>query len=105
MINQNGREQMSQFSFSLADAKAEQFCWRIVRAMMRFGISKSEALRRLNQAWKGQSVGGKDDGSWIVYHLDADEWAERIFYGTKQVHEARWAGRSLPRMQPRSDKR
>lgn len=94
---------MGQFSFTPADAEAEQFCWKIVRFLMSYGISKSEALHRLNEHWKGQTIGGKENCNWIVYHLDADEWAYRIFYGIQKINEARWAAQGLSPIQPRSN--
>jgi hypothetical protein len=36
----------------------------------------------------------------MCYDLDADDWAYRIFYGTQNIHEARWAAQGLPSIQP-----
>jgi hypothetical protein len=91
---------MSQFSFT-TDAQFEQFCWKIIHHMTRYGISESEALQRLNEQWKGLTFGGKYD--YVAYHLDADDWAHRIFYGTQKIHEARWAAQGRPPIQPRSN--
>jgi hypothetical protein len=78
---------MSRFTFPLADAKAEQFCWEIVLIMTGYGISKSEALRRINEHWKGQTIGGKigdkDDYGWLVYHEDPGYWATVILGGKR----------------------
>jgi hypothetical protein len=71
---------MSRFAFTLVDAEAEQFCEEIVQDMTAYGISESEALRRLNAIWKGLTIGGEDD---ITYHLGAGEWAARLFDETE----------------------
>lgn len=69
---------MSRFAFTLVDSEAEQFCWKIVQDMTGYGISESEALRRINEYWKGQTIGGKDE---IAYHEDTSDWASVIFNG------------------------
>ena len=74
---------MSRFTFPLADAKAEQFCWEIVRDLMGSGISESEALRRINEFWKGLTIGGEDNGGYVLYHEDAGYWAWVILGGKR----------------------
>jgi hypothetical protein len=70
---------MSRFSFP-TDRKSEQYCWKIIHAMVRsFGISQRDALRRVNVFWKGLPfVGDRDLG----YHRVPAEWAKRIFEQT-----------------------
>ena len=70
---------MSQFSFP-TDRKSERYCWDIIHSMMRsFGISQSDALRRVNAFWKGLPFVGERD---LIYHRVPEEWAKRIFEQT-----------------------
>jgi hypothetical protein len=68
------------------DADAATFCNEIADLMVtKFGISRNEAVERINQRWSG------DGGVWIVgldiaYHEDSDHWASDIYYG----HESCW---------------
>lgn len=64
-------------SFSI-DAKAEEFCQRIVDTMVTlFGITESEAIGRLNKHWAGQEFIGEDE---LIYHDDEAYWAKTIYY-------------------------
>jgi hypothetical protein len=67
----------------LTDGRSRIFCETIAREMcVRFGVSKEEALGRINRAWAGQSIVGDD----IVYHEDEVFWACDIYYG----HDSLW---------------
>ncbi|NJL27460.1 MAG: hypothetical protein HC897_05965 [Thermoanaerobaculia bacterium] len=60
------------------DEQFEQFCLEIAAEMLcKHGISEEEALGRINRHWAGQSFFGED----IVYHDDAETWANNIYYG------------------------
>lgn len=73
---------MTKYSFE-TDDEAEIFCEEIYMEMMaQFGISKEEAIARINQQWKNQSLVGDD----IVYHETAEVWAKDMYWG----HEAYW---------------
>lgn len=73
---------MMKFEFEV-DAEAQDFCCLIVSELVRnFGIDSSEALGRLNRAWRGISIVGDD----IVYHEDEEFWAFNIYYG----HDSFW---------------
>jgi hypothetical protein len=67
-----------EFEFA-TDARSFAFCGAIVDRMVAlFGITRDEAVGRLNRDWKGQGITGPSD---IVYHEDEDYWARTIYYG------------------------
>jgi hypothetical protein len=68
---------MTEFDFQ-TDDEGREFCELIIQEMIsRFNISKEEAVGRLNDTWKGLTI-GKDD---IVFHEDEEFWANSIYYG------------------------
>jgi uncharacterized protein (TIGR02452 family) len=48
-----------------------------------FGISRDEAIGRINNHWRGIEIRGSKD---LVYHQGADWWAKTIYYGK----ESQW---------------
>ncbi len=73
---------MSKYKFEIDD-EGESFCYQITTHMMAlFGISKEEAIARINQAWEKQSLVGVS----IVYHVLPEEWAQEIYWG----HDSYW---------------
>ncbi len=73
---------MSLFLF-VTDKNSEEFCLLIAHKMVElFGISKEEAIGRINRDWKGQEIVGMD----VIYHEDEEYWAKEIYYG----HDSRW---------------
>ncbi len=43
-----------------------------------FGISRREAVARVNRQWKGMDLSGEDE---IILHEDAYYWCLAIYYG------------------------
>jgi hypothetical protein len=73
---------MSKFRFR-TDDRGEKFCTEIVDYMVSlFGISKEEAIIRINQEWKNQVLIGID----LTYHVVPEEWAKEIYWG----HDSYW---------------
>ncbi|GFJ95636.1 hypothetical protein [Phytohabitans rumicis] len=69
------------------DNEALAFCEQIVDTMVRgYGISRSEAVARVNRQWSQAAPPGRVPRIWIVgldiaYHEAADYWAGAIYYG------------------------
>lgn len=60
------------------DSDGGRFCEEIVEVMVNhFGITRDEAVERINRHWRGQKILGED----VIYHEDAEYWAKTIFYG------------------------
>ena len=63
------------------------FCRDIVEEMVtRFGVSRAEAVARVNRRWSDVDPGDRGPRIWIVgldivYHEDAAFWACDIYYG------------------------
>ena len=73
---------MSRYNFT-TDALAEEFMDEIaVRMVELFGITEDEAIERINEHWRGQSIAGEDD---MIYHEDEDFWAKTIYYGPNKM--------------------
>jgi hypothetical protein len=73
-----GQRKMSRFSF-MVNSKAEAFCAEIVAAMRkRFDVTHDEAMKRLNQAWRGLDLTGPNE---VIYHEEEAYWAATIYYG------------------------
>jgi hypothetical protein len=67
---------MSKFTF-IIDEEAQAFCYKIAENMTSFfHISMDDAITRINQHWKGQTIVGND----IVYHEDPEFWAKAIYW-------------------------
>ena len=63
--------------------KVIRFCYQIyIEMMSQFGISKEEAIDRINQKWKNNSLVGIS----LVYHVMPEEWAKEIYWG----HDSFW---------------
>lgn len=63
--------------------KAMQFLDDIARRMViRFPITRDEAVGRINRHWRGLTFGDDD----LIFHETADEWAMSIYYG----HDSSW---------------
>lgn len=74
---------MTTYKFK-TDAKSKAFCDEIVEDMARrFGISRAEAIGRVNREWKGRSLIGN---VLIMYHEPEEYWAQRIYY----AESVRW---------------
>ena len=70
---------------------AREFIGRIVDQMVdRFGISRDEAVARVNDAWGHLDHIGDDD---LIFHETAEYWARTIYYG-KDSHW--WLGGEGP---------
>lgn len=68
---------MSHFSFT-TDQGGEAYCALIAGEMERlFGISRQEAIGRINRHWAGQTNVGPDA---MVYREDEEFWANTIYY-------------------------
>ena len=83
-----------------ADTDALEFCREIASLMQKqFGISKEEAVARINRQWSEPlHDGGVNPRTWIigldvVYHEEAEHWASDIYFG----HDSCWW---LPGAQP-----
>ncbi len=69
-----------------------QFCGEIAAHMMRrFGISRHEAVGRVNRLWSQPDTRGVVPRVWIVgldiaYHDTEAQWASRIYFG----NQPRW---------------
>jgi hypothetical protein len=73
---------MSKYRFK-TDDQGQRFCDEIVNNMMSlFGISKEEAMARINQQWKNEILVGIN----ILYHVIPEEWAKDIYWG----HDSYW---------------
>ena len=73
---------MGKYKFT-TDDEGERFCYQIYMAMMsQFGISKEEAIARINQEWEKRSLVGQS----IAYHKVPEEWAKEIYWG----HDSYW---------------
>jgi len=60
------------------DAESSAACWEIVDELQRlFGVSREEAIGRINRQWNGQEIVGQD----IVYHGTLDYWVHVMYYG------------------------
>jgi len=68
---------MGRYKF-LTDDEGERFCYQIYMELMsQFGISKEEAITRINQEWENKSL----TGTSMVYHVTPEEWAKNIYWG------------------------
>ncbi|HZD99721.1 MAG TPA: hypothetical protein VE132_16340 [Micromonosporaceae bacterium] len=69
------------------DVAAERFCRAIAAQMVRrFGISRHEAVARVDHQWSEPDSRGVVPRVWIVgldiaYHDTAAQWASRIYFG------------------------
>ncbi|MEU4250718.1 hypothetical protein AB0F15_25255 [Amycolatopsis sp. NPDC026612] len=69
------------------DAEALEFCRGIVEEMVAgLGVTRVEAVARVNRQWSAPHPGGRTPRIWIVglamvYHEDAEFWARVIYYG------------------------
>ncbi|MEU7613614.1 hypothetical protein [Micromonospora sp. NPDC049204] len=64
--------------------KARDFVEQVLHEMLvRFPITRDEAVGRVNQAWGHiDHIGDKD----LIFHESPDEWARTIYYGK----DSRW---------------
>ena len=90
---------MSDFVFSTDDA-SEAYCREIAGSMMLFfGITRGNAIDRINKQWQHTSIVGDDD---LIYHDTPDYWAKWIFFGEKGWRDEDLATRySLIRLERR----
>jgi hypothetical protein len=73
---------MGKYKFP-TDDEGDRFCYQVYMEMMsQFGISKDEAIARINQQWEKRSLVGMN----IVYHVVPEEWAKTIYWG----HDSYW---------------
>jgi hypothetical protein len=69
------------------DAKALGFCREIAEEMvLAFGITRHEAVARINRQWSEPGDDGRAPRVWIVgmdiaYHETHEWWARTIYYG------------------------
>ncbi len=69
---------MNPFTFD-ADEQAVVYCLLIADHMVKFfGITKGEAIGRIDKAYAGQTITGELD--WI-YHWVPEDLAKTIYYG------------------------
>jgi hypothetical protein len=62
------------------DAEPTAFCHKIAAELVaRFGISKAEALGRINRDWRLRYCLGPH--VYLAYHETPEYWAEEIYYG------------------------
>jgi hypothetical protein len=62
-----------------APDKAQAFIERIIHEMLlRFPITRDEAVSRINQAWGHLDYIGDTD---LIFHESAQHWAKTIYYG------------------------
>lgn len=84
---------MKMFQFE-TNEKSSKFCEAIALEMVRlFGISKEEAIGRLNLHWKDQPLLDDED---VIYHETEVFWANQIYF----EDSPRWW--TIPDPQPRS---
>ena len=68
---------MPDYVFS-APPEVVALCDHIAERMVRiFGISRSEAVARINCHWRGQTFDERND---LVLHASKEHWALRIYY-------------------------
>jgi hypothetical protein len=68
---------MGKYKF-LTDDEGDRFCYQIYMELMsQFGISKEEAIARINQEWENKSL----TGTSMIYHVMPEEWAKNIYWG------------------------
>jgi hypothetical protein len=73
---------MGKYKFE-TDDEGERLCYQIYMAMMSlFGISKEEAIARINQEWESKSL----TKTSAIYHIVPEEWAKNIYWG----HDSYW---------------
>ena len=73
---------MGKYKFP-TDDEGERFCYQIYMEMMsQFGMSKEEAIARINQHWEKRSLVGMS----TVYHRTPEYWAKEIYWG----HDSYW---------------
>ena len=63
-----------------------------------FGISRAEAVARINEQWHGQDLSDEDD---IILHEDERFWAFTIYYGdvpdwTPEADRTSWLPKAPP---------
>ena len=69
---------MNNYSFKVNE-ESKIFCDEIMSEMMRlFGISKSEAIGRINRQWDQLDFLDEND---LRYHEGAEFWANDMYYG------------------------
>ena len=67
--------------------------------MLFFGITRENAVKRVNDQWQHLSITGDDD---LIYHDPPDHWAKWIFFGEKGWRDGDIANRySLIRLERR----
>lgn len=65
-----------EFDFT-TDSESRDFCVAIAEAMVaKYGISRVEAVRRINRLWVGTTFVGEED---IIYHRPESYWVEHIY--------------------------
>ncbi|MCY9698413.1 hypothetical protein [Paenibacillus alginolyticus] len=75
---------MSTFVFK-TNQESDDFCKRIAGSMVElFCISREEAIRRINNQWRGVDLTG--DMVELITHELPNDWAYIIYYG----HGSRW---------------
>jgi hypothetical protein len=85
------------------DDEALAFCREIVDEMVRaYGLSRAEAVERINQHWSEPGPSGRVPRIWIVgldlaYHQLAADWAGDMYYGK---HSQWWRPDAHPRPLP-----
>jgi hypothetical protein len=73
----------SDYEFT-TDSRSEAYMDKIAADMVRlFGISRAEAVGRINRRWRGRTFTGERD---LIYHELPDNWANDIYYGG----DSRW---------------
>jgi hypothetical protein len=86
------------------DARLDALCCEVASELVaQFGISKAEAIGRINREWKDRNWLASEWGV-LVYHETADEWTRHIYYGKETawwVEEEHRAGLGLGPVVPK----
>jgi hypothetical protein len=84
------------------DTEADAFVASVVDAMtFLFGVSRQEAVLRVEQHWRLQLLAGPDD---VVYHETPEYWAQTIYWPAASfwwLEEDERKRRGLDRLSPR----
>ncbi|MFJ8823915.1 hypothetical protein ACIREE_19300 [Streptomyces sp. NPDC102467] len=72
-----GEPILSTYTMPTCDATNELLEFIVDRMVAELGLSRAEAVARINRQWHGQDLSGEDD---IVLHEDERFWALTIYY-------------------------
>ena len=90
---------MSEFIANVSDEVGELLRDTVDEMTAMFGISKAEAVARINAQWEGQEFLERSD---IVLHEDSYYWSLFIYYGgdvpdwSPEADRSSWIVKSVP---------